>query len=111
MADEDHRNLVTIVREDADEHLTSQTQPTDRPERAIQVAYLEPISARGSCICIGAEQIILGRLRNCTVQLEDPRVRAFENSRRTDQGLPNWLPAVLTPISVARQARSATHSK
>jgi hypothetical protein len=74
MADEDHRNLVTIVREDADEHLTSQTQPTDRPERAIHVAYLEPISARGSRICMGAEQIILGRSPNCTVQLEDPRV-------------------------------------
>ena len=74
MADEDHRNQVTSVREHDDEHLTSQTQPTERHERAIQVAYLEPISARGDRICIGAEPLTIGRSRTCTVQLDDPRV-------------------------------------
>jgi hypothetical protein len=74
MAHEDHRNQVTIGREDDDEHLTVQTQPAERPERAIQVAYLEPISARGDRICIGAEPVTIGRSRTCTVQLDDPRV-------------------------------------
>src|SRR5579862_6939694 len=86
MGDED--NLVTFRGRRADENLTLPTQPTERPERTIRVTFLEPLSARGARIPIGAEPVVLGRSGSCTVKLEDPRVSSRHTQlQASDRGV------------------------
>jgi len=84
----DEENLVTVRGGRVDEDLTVPTQPTERPERTIRVAFLEPLSARGTRIPIGAEPIVLGRSSSCTVKLKDLRASSRHTQlQATDRGV------------------------
>jgi pSer/pThr/pTyr-binding forkhead associated (FHA) protein len=96
MVEEDHLHLGTAAEL---EDLTFGTLPTERHERTLHVAYLEPLYSRGARIRLDVEPVTVGRSSSCTVRLEDPRVSArhahFQFTERgvlvTDLGSTNGI--------------------
>jgi transcriptional regulator of acetoin/glycerol metabolism len=74
--EDQHHAAATPGAEVYDPPETVDTQPAEPPKRTIRVAYLVPLGATGERVRIGAEPVVIGRLPQSTVQIDDPLVSA-----------------------------------
>jgi hypothetical protein len=86
MVEEDNLHLGSAAELEDLEDLTFGTLPTERHERTLHVAYLEPLYSRGARIRLDVEPVTVGRSSSCTVRLEDPRVSEVDPMVRTREG-------------------------